>query len=263
MSEALTRTKERTNYPNDALTILDAMSFDGRNTKLVGSISLRSQQYAGDYDAYEVVKTTSASLTSRFQHIIRTLQSLPNAYIGDIKAGVIDEWKVTHPSHLDELLAKKLITDEEKEEAIQHLKEGEDIKFHILRWTPKEILAGYKTLRDGRRYDLERAFRSPSIVKLDVVGLVANNRYTEFSILYEFHHKGEVLNKVEVDIEKSLAEDVEYYKKKNPFKAMNKDFIKAEPAILRKLDALQTKSDLLPSLRQLEEELGGLLNKSL
>jgi hypothetical protein len=46
-----------TNYPEDVRTILKSMSFnDGRGLQIVGSSSIRSQQYAGDYDGYQVVE---------------------------------------------------------------------------------------------------------------------------------------------------------------------------------------------------------------
>jgi len=45
-----------TNYPADAIAVLDSMSVTkGKGVELVGSMSLRSQQYAGDYDANDFV----------------------------------------------------------------------------------------------------------------------------------------------------------------------------------------------------------------
>ena len=47
-------------YPRDALAILDAMSFtDGKSVMLLGSMSIRNQQYANDYDTYEICKKLS------------------------------------------------------------------------------------------------------------------------------------------------------------------------------------------------------------
>ena len=46
-----------TNYPADAIAVLDSMSVTkGKGVELVGSMSLRSQQYAGDYDANDFVE---------------------------------------------------------------------------------------------------------------------------------------------------------------------------------------------------------------
>ena len=81
-----------TNYPSDAVRILRTMSF-GKGLLLVGSMAIRSQLYAGDYDGFEVVKceqkTKTACLThlrKRFQEIVAEIQRLPNVFLGDIKA---------------------------------------------------------------------------------------------------------------------------------------------------------------------------------
>ena len=59
MSVAVER-KYPSTYPSDAVAILDAMSFsEGDDVKVIGSMSLRSQLYAGDYDADEDVKRSS------------------------------------------------------------------------------------------------------------------------------------------------------------------------------------------------------------
>ena len=244
MSEVLTRTKVYpSNYPQDAVAILDAMSFThGKHVKLVGSMSLRSQLYAGDYDAYEVVPpATVSSLVRRFQDIVRDLSRMTNAYVGDIKAGVIDEWDVAGVSR--DITASKnkllrmeregVITRTERIEAEGKLKNPDtaaDIKFHIVRWTPAEVYAGHKKLRDGRDYTLAEAFQSHSIIKLDVVGLIQNNRYTDFSILYELHGPdGHVLNKVDYDIAASLKHDIKKYTKKGEyFKVIKRQFALAK-----------------------------------
>ena len=77
------------NYPSDALDILDAMSFSGgKDVKILGSMSIRSQQYAGDYDAYELVKksgdksTILKQLAHQFQEIIKGLGRMQNVAIG-------------------------------------------------------------------------------------------------------------------------------------------------------------------------------------
>ena len=240
------------NYPDDAVVILDAMSFtDGKDVKLSGSMSLRSQQYAGDYDAYEVVKVDGSSLevaldrlAKKFQIILMRLQRLENVWIGDIKSGVIEEWEVIPQKRytfekaetkLNALLEEKIIDEGEYEDAIKLLKPKMDkldliiarkeIKFHIIRWSVAEVLKGHKTLRDGRNYTLQDAFHSPSLTKLDTIGLVENNRYTDFSMIYEFEYKGKTLNPVFEDINHSLKEDIYYYKHTGkPFKALKREF---------------------------------------
>ena len=251
------------NYPSDAMAILDAMSFSGgKEVKVLGSMSLRSQQYAGDYDAFEIVKRTGSKekvlddLASEFQTIIKNLRGMPSVFIGDIKAGSVEEWRVIpldaglvdgkivgynpiqSKAKVDALYKAKVITEGEKRSADELLKDSpspEDfliarkkIKFHIVRWSVPEVLNGSKVVR-GRRFTLQEAFSSPVISKLDTIGLVQNNKYTDFSIIYEFHCGDKTLNPSFEDIGRSLSEDIVFYKNENnPFKVLKREFALAK-----------------------------------
>jgi hypothetical protein len=118
-------------YSEDALKILNTMSFsEGKDVKILGSMSLRSQVYAGDYDAYETIKTKGSKedalddLVKKFKQIVKDVQKIPNTYIGDIKSGSIEEWKIIgEPFHheksiqkLEELFSSKIISKEVFEE---------------------------------------------------------------------------------------------------------------------------------------------------
>ena len=248
--EAITTEKSYPdNYASDALTIIDAMTFpNGKNT-LVGSMSIRSQQYAGDYDLTEVVKTNGSlesaldGLASDFKQIVKKIQNLPDVYLGDIKSGSVEEWRVLPKqgwdaeksrAKVDSLLREKIITESEAKEAHALLQDTSDvgkllaeasIKFHIIRWTPAQILAGNQTLRDGRTFTLQEAFTSPTITKVDAIGLVQKNRYTDFSIIYEFKHKGKTLNPDFFNVEQSLKDSILFYKHQgNHFKVLKRQF---------------------------------------
>jgi hypothetical protein len=238
------------------------MSFDDK-LLVLGSMSLRSQQYAGDYDGFEVVKRSGDipkvvhQLASDFKDIIRRLQKIPEAYIGDIKCGVVPEWRVLSPkAHIagkkvigynydasvaviEHLRTSAVIDAGEAKEALGLLKRSptpqeflnakSELKFHIIRWTPEEILAGHTKLRDGRKVSLEDAIHSPGITKLDVIGLVQNNRYTDFSVIYEFYAGKTCLNPEPVDIATSLKESFLAYKAEgNYYKALKRQFALAK-----------------------------------
>jgi len=235
-----------TNYPADAVAILDSMSMtDGKGVELVGSMSLRSQLYAGDYDANDFVKLNTSEKEALdkcallFKEAVRRTSKLANSYIGDIKCGEVEEWRVfseetrvhngevvgynaeTSRSKIKQLRQSQIITPTEEKEAlallptnptpIQLVKAKDSIKFHIVRWTVAEVLEGEKRLKDGRTYTLQDGFSSRSITKLDVFGWVQNNRYTEFSMIYFAFNKGKALNPVEFDYEDSLKESILYY----------------------------------------------------
>jgi hypothetical protein len=113
-------------YSEDALNILRTMSFtNGKNIRIVGSMSLRSQIYAGDFDADETVSINGTKdlvvrdLVRKFKNIVKNIQSIPNTYIGDIKSGSIEEWIIIHEPYdhkksiakLEELYNEGIITE--------------------------------------------------------------------------------------------------------------------------------------------------------
>jgi hypothetical protein len=245
-------------YPSDAINILDAMSM-GNAIHLVGSMSLRSQQYAGDYDGYEIIDTKGSikecvrDLRECFQSNIKKLRSMKDVFIGDVKSGVIEQWRViprtaivrddkivgynsvASKRRVADLLQQRIITENEAQQANALLKDnptlGEfllaknEIKFHILRWTVAEILADSKALRGGGSITLEEAFQTPGITKVDVIGLVQNNRFTDFSVIYEFRCNGKVLNPEPINIKVSLMESIIAYKTEgNYFKVIKRLF---------------------------------------
>ena len=260
------RSKEfPTNYSSDAVRVLDTMSFTkGRSVGLLGSMSLRSQQYAGDYDAFEIVNMKETSedvalhmLAVRFKEIVKDVKALSKTFIGDIKAGSIEDWRVlprdakvkdgkligmdvvASRKKLDELEKAKVISPNEKKYGeslltgkmtpIRFLEAKQKLKFHIVRWTTEEVIRGSKRLRDGRTFTLEEAFSSPSITKMDVISYVQNNRYTDFSMIYYFRNNGKVLNPDPYDFVDSIKENILYYSKKgNLFKVLKRKFALAK-----------------------------------
>ena len=234
-------------YASDVVDILRKMSFTNLlHLKVMGSGALKSQIYAGDYDAYEQVPVKSiASAVHKFQSIIRDLMETPLTYVGDIKSGSVEEWRVIHEhepynavkikKRVKELWDSKVISTEEYNHAnamlkprltdVQYIELKRDLRFHIVRWTPKDVLRGYKLLHDGRKFTLEEAFQSPTITKLDVISWVQGNRFTDFSCIYEFVKDGKILNPSMMDIEKALKENiVSLYHEKDYYKMAKRMF---------------------------------------
>ena len=259
--EILRQKEYPTNYPDDVVKVLDTMTFTkGKALKIMGTSGVRSQQYAGDYDGFEEVKLSLKTdkqaldmLAHRFQEIIKDLRGMSNVFIGDIKGGVVPEWRiiplsayvektkvvgynaVQSRSVVDKLVEDGVITKEVAEEVLRkllpHLTPVQlidlknELKFHIVRWTPTEVLEGKKKLVNGRTFTLQEAFSSPGITKLDVIALVQNNRYTDFSIIYQFSNNGRILNPEPIDFQKAIKESILYYKTKhNPFKVLKREF---------------------------------------
>lgn len=247
----ITRLKEYPNgYSEDALQILTTMSFtEGKNVNILGSMSLRSQIYAGDYDAYETIHTKGSkesaldTLVKTFKQIIKQVQKIPNTFVGDIKSGSIEEWKIIQEpfdytnslAKLHELFEDKIISKEVFEEGKKKLKPNpsklellrlqREFRPNVLRWSPKEVMLGFKKLQDGRKFTLKEAFQSPIITKLDVVSWVQNNRFTDFSMIYEFKHNSTSLNKEPSNIEESIKQNMfVLFHEKNYFKMAKRMF---------------------------------------
>jgi hypothetical protein len=83
-----------------------------------------------------------------------------------------------------------------------------DFRPNIIRWTPRDVLLGYKKLVDGRKFTLKEAFTSPVITKLDVISWVQNNRFTDFSVIYQFKFNDTALNATISNIEEAISSNI-------------------------------------------------------
>lgn len=220
-------------FPSDVIDVLNAMSFtDGKGLHIVGSMSLRSQLYAGDYDAIEYINTSGNrnhaldSLVAKFKKIVKEVESLPNTTIADIKSGSIEDWVIINEPYdysesiaqLERLYMGGIIDKETYNDGKRRIKPrvskydlltlARDFRPNIVRWTPRDVLLGYKTLVDGRKFTLKEAFTSPVITKLDVVSWVQNNRFTDFSVIYQFKFNSTALNATISNIEDAISDNI-------------------------------------------------------
>lgn len=266
--ELIANKKFQDNYSLPTLEVLDAMSMTGMKTmKIEGSSSIRSQLYAGDFDGSEIVKAKSVEdVAERLRTIVKKLRSTPNTAIGDIKIGEIPEWNVFRPSarvedgkildfnikesqsKVDALREAKVITSQEAKDYNELLDDAKDewgflhakksIRHHILRWTPREILEGAKFIRGDGVMKLEDAIASGGMIKVDATANI-HDRFVEFSVIYNIDVNGKRITLTPPPIVSSLLEDMLYYEKTNPFKALKRLFSLAkhfkEYSVLEKL----------------------------
>jgi hypothetical protein len=276
MADLLRKKQYPLNYPSDVLNVISRMSFDSRNVAILGSMALRSQLYAGDFDLNETVDVKSKDeatalrlIANGLQTIVKRLLRTEELFIGDIKLGVIPEWRVVEGdvrngkvvgydakacmARLTALYESGVITQEEFSSSKALLKPRltpkefvvveKEIRFEIVRWKPSEVLDGFVVLRDGRHYTLEQAIGAPAIAKLDVVAFIEGNNFSDFSTLYTFKWKGRVLNEVNMDAENEIKKNILYYEAEdNYFKVAKRIFalskVNGDTALLEKLTAL-------------------------
>jgi hypothetical protein len=256
------------NYSDSVLDILKKASFNNNlNIKILGSASIRSQQYAGDFDAdCTAFLSNDSDPTQKFKDIIKRVQE--SCYITDFKIGHVKEWDVMNGSViknkvdfslpkslsvLDKLKADKIISPAEYKGAerllraiknpLTFIKARKGIRFHILRWLPSEVLAGVKEIR-GRSITLNDAIFSGGLIKLDFITSI-DDRFTEFSMIYNLYLNKILVTESPKNVVDSLKEDIIYYNTTNPFKALKRLFSLAK--ITKNLEEIEYLSPILNS----------------
>lgn len=166
-------------FSNDVLKIIKC--FNINDVKLTGSMNNKIILFPNDYDCYDIIKKsfTPLSFKNKIQSVIKKLLKINNTYIGDIKFGVLEN--------------------------------GSSI-----RWKVSEILKGFKII-DNKKYWLSSCLNDKSMKKIDVVHLVNNSIYKDFSCVYLLH------NEMKDEAYESLKKDIyEYQREKNYFKMLKR-----------------------------------------
>lgn len=208
------RNKKRLNFSNQINEIINKISFIPYNASVLGSASIRSNLYTSDYDCYEIVTMkNSTSIINRFKRMVEDLLKDDEIFISDIKCGEVKTWRIIDDKamfidnkvvgysymeskrEVENLYKKNIIDNKEYNLYIKLLKPNptieewyeirKEIRPNIIRWKPKELIRGWKIIRGNKKYYLEQGVASEVITKLDIITYV-NNRYTEFSNIYEF-----------------------------------------------------------------------------
>jgi len=264
------------NYTNEIRNIIKIISFSrGAAVSIAGSMSLKTQLYAQDVDAYEKVSSKSSSTVARqFQEIIKRLLNTTDIIISDIKLGSIDDWQVVSPNitikdnkiigynmkksleKLDELKKNNIITGQDYIKYKQLLKKNpnpeeyfsicDEIRPNIIRWKACDVLNGYINLPNNTKLTLEAAIESPTIAKLDVITYLRHSCYTDVSIIYEFKINGKLVNPPNKSVEQSLKEDILYYYLDKKYFKMAKRMYALARLKKYKLD-MQTLTDIFNS----------------
>jgi len=194
--------------------------------------------------------SNAAEMVHNLRDVVKRLRAIPDCFIGDIKCGEEKVWDVFNKNagivddkvqnfnpteskgRIDNLLKHNIIGPAEAKEADALLNKAttplgfitakKTIKFHVLRWKPQQIMEGYQEYR-GHRFTLEDAAVSGGLVKVDAVANIAD-RYTEFSTIYDVLLNGKLVSERPSNIVQSLKNDILFYNRTNPFKALKRFF---------------------------------------
>jgi len=241
--EIVERRKYPENYSKEVQSVIKMALFNpsGKGLSIMGSAGVRSQRNYGDYDLYEIVRVNSIDqLETRFKRIVRNLVADKKIFIGDIKLGNYEPWRVVNENayfvgdklygydaevsrkRLTDLYKHKIISQEEYSNGMKLLKDNPDImewnaikgdlRYNIVRWRPKEVLEGKKMLFDGKTtYTLRDALQSKSLFKMDFFALMSDGIFQEYSVIYDVRLRGKRLNIFPVNVELKLREDMSYF----------------------------------------------------
>lgn len=202
--------------------IIDLLSYNNDNVKIVGGTGTKIFNYPLKFDLYEKIKVDNPhvrgdninNFINKFQDKIENILNTNNIILGDIKIGEIEEFKILNDEAYfkdnkaiiyiyDESLKKlknlnklKIINDDEYKNGLKILKKNPSknefllmkdyFRYHILRWSPLEIIEGEKNYRNFK-ITLEEAIKTKGIFKIDAIGDL--DELKEFSILFDLRDK--------------------------------------------------------------------------
>lgn len=259
MKTNLVKTNINYDFSIQVVDVIKAMCMINTNGLIMaGSSSYKNIDYPNDIDLHQIVDVGYANkniaikqLVSYFTKMIIHLKELPNVFITDIKFGCIAEYNIfdsnIHISDnkvvgynyencknkLDILHDRHVLTDDEyrsaKKVLVKHtptVKQyfimKDSFKFGTVRPTVNDIINGTILFRNNVL--LLSDLLTTGLVKVDVMAYI-NNRYMEFSNIYEFKNKRTMLSPVMSNLDDSLKEDITYnYITGNYFKMAKRIF---------------------------------------
>lgn len=233
--------------------ILELVSFNKKNTDVLGSFQLRSQLYFSDVDIFENnVKMPVNKIKNEFQNKIRKMLKDSTYYLADIKCGIAEELRVINENlyvknskvyfynreaslkkienlkkHIPKSIyggLKSLLVKKPNENQINKIKKN--LRFHVLRWTPSEILKGEKVLMNGKKMKFVHALKTDGLFKMDFYKFMRDSNFMELSIIYDVrNNKGQKLNNIQYDTKQTLLNDIQKYKEEEQyFKVLKRKF---------------------------------------
>ena len=246
-------------FSDEIQRVLDAMSV---NNKLVviGSSVNKNILYSADFDCNETVTLKQGTATSRaIQKVVKRVHRLPYTYVIDFKAGELTQFKVlTGDVKKDKLVGynkakslevletlKPFIPAHEYTNGVSVLNQLSTpidflnakcvFKYHTIHWTYEELCRGSKKIYDVD-VSLQDAIQMKTPVKIDVITLLYNSKFVEFSCIY-FIKKGKRFINLPGGIENLEYEAISLLEDKNYFKYLKRVYSLSQ---INKHDALNS-----------------------
>ena len=283
---ALTKKEYPLNYQKATQHLINIISFDSANVKIQGTMSYRAFRYPSDYDLFESVKVSSLkTIVQQFQAKIKLLLSFNDVFIGDIKAGEYEPLRIINErayfknnkvvgydyndtsNRLNHMLDKKLITKKEYSKFKKLIKQKpnkeewnimlKNLRLHVLRWTPQDILKGYRQF-NKHRITLEEALQTTGLFKLDVIAYI-NVKFSEFSIIYDLRRGKKRLNNFKININEDLKANIHQLQDNKQYFKMLKRILSLMRVKMKTLKTDDDKAILSTEIEAITDILNGEL----
>jgi len=252
MNDLLERRPEES-FSNKILDNIQLISFNNFKPSIMGTASLKSQLYSADLDLYSIIKYKSMDeakekIEDNFKKIVKRIAQNPDVFFMDFKLGYNDELYQTLKTkeEIKEFYNnKKNLLTAEQVEKINSIKNLDDLKeytrkLYTLRWTPREILQGFKVINKDQKKTISESLDDKAVIKLDILAYI-DGEFIEMTNLFEFMVGRKPLNfELDSDIIKSIKEDVVYYyEEKNYIKMLKRIFtiakVRGDKNMIKKL----------------------------
>lgn len=257
----LSKPRKISQLNNETADIINLFAVRGKK-RLIGSASLRSTQYASDYDVETMLNGVSpTTIANMLQKAYKEIGS--DVWVTDFKCGY-DERLVYNGDYDDKSLKKylknPLITAKQRRDILKTTGEDRIEKvrdLYILRWKHADVINGYIKLIDGTHYPLSCAIMDKTTMKIDLIVKVGN-QFAEISENYYIKVGGETnytKQPTKKELEADLEEDIHYYSKKDSFKSLKRLFS------LLQIEGVKKNKPKMDKLVEFFNGQVGLLNK--
>lgn len=151
----LLATRDPKYYTEDEKRYIELLSVDDSTVQPLGSFTFKVQKYPSDIDINQTVKIRHNNfkiMAQNLRNIAIKLIGMKNVFFSDLKLGIDERYP----------------DDKEK---------------FIIRWTPTDLIKGFKILPHNKVLTIEEALQMKSVIKLDIIGFT-DNRFIEASTFF-------------------------------------------------------------------------------
>ena len=214
--------KEKSMIDNHITEVIDKLSISSKY-KILGSNSLKGMLYGADIDIFSDIGETTKeeAIHKHFVNLFKSNDYTDKRFLFmDFKCGLDTRLVFNDGDNVNKYLKNDLIPASYKKRILKatgddRLKLIRDL--FVLRWTPNEVIRGYKMLIDGSKKHFTDALLDDTIIKLDVCVIVGVS-LIDLTEVYQYRQS----SASKKDIEADLSNEINKYHMKNTMKSLKR-----------------------------------------